>query len=1302
MEAIVPATVLPLIPIGQAIPFTPPGNPAVGDCLVNGSLSAIVTPADTAVGATGRVRTDGVFLFPKRTTFGSGVALAWGTTVYWDAVNKVVSPIPSDGLCIGVTVPNSFDQVDEIPAPLDSDTTVRVMMMPGGPAGGATPAFQPAKVSIHYTAGPTSFKPGEITGAAYVIVINTNAAPGTITTPKASAMFAAIPGAYKGLTYRLRIVNAGAGLLTLAAGTGVTFIGTHTVSQNTTRDFVVTFITATTAQFQEAGTNASSLSAQPMPAPPSVTPANNPALLGWMDPFSLPNSDTLYSASAPAIARATLRTPSTGGCIDIAGYAVTSDTTFDAAGGDAALAATTTLNLDTAGFCNVVLSGLLANSMYLVWPKNHFGYGIPWAVNRTQAWWLQGSSVGDTRVYVGDTVTVLGDNLQQLGSSPGRCGVYIEPAAGGAGQWIDVTGHNSLVCTCGVQFLMPNVALGVWNVWLHNGHGGIYGWSGPLKLTVTTPTAQGFNYGATTYTMPAPSGGDDHAAFITALTTIGLGNPGTIDLGSAVRTYQSASLLDTTGYPVLIKGAGRRTGSVTGATNATPIMINSVAHGLAVNDIVTIVGVGGNTAANGSWNVAAIVDADHFSLTSSIGNGNYTSGGTWEGAPKTVIKTTGAINGPTMLVLDPKGALQDLKVSTVGDGTFTTGTGQGIIRGGRSFVNVDSDTRNVYDAISGEAFGIAHSGQSGICYQNCNITGNGIALVNCAGVIFIDDHWRISNLMEMAVHNQGSHDILETVGATGTGCINQDLDRLGDPGIGTTGRTRGQGRVIFQEAGSGRVYNVACLNNPTLSIQYGNPPDQPQGKGEQISGEASASWLSAFASAASNSPPSISYNADRVVLTICQGTDLVIDGSDNTIVRSASRPFVNADTLNGGIWVIVTHGTGFTIPAAYQVVALASGGGAKLSGPVGTLGSTGGTWATGASLGIAKGTDGSIAAANTSSPVISSAYQFVTADVGRCIYLRHAQVTGGGKVAYINSVAGGLATLDSAVSGSASLSGVTWGTFPNLVSDAEVVVMGGKGATQCAIILGLTGDASNITYTLDRPWNLVPDPTSVVNLTQSYSRVICFNNGMEGLYNTDPSASGFIFQFFAGANDLILDCGPNGYIRGVPYVGTMGFTSDVLTGLSFGGGNIRCTIPSFFNWFRNLNVSNCLHGVQVVGGGAGDPGATVGWFGDKVTNMNATGITYNHFQFNGPVSYGYFTIEICNCQDAPVAIDELQSTDSDNPTAFYILQNNNFRLGSAPRSGSFGIKHDQIPLMHTVPIMPPYHQFHGFETNSDP
>jgi hypothetical protein len=72
-------------------------------------------------------------------------------------------------------------------------------------------------------------------------------------------------------------------------------------------------------------------------------------------------------------------------------------------------------------------------------------------------------------------------------------------------------------------------------------------------------------------------------------------------------------------------------GTVTGATNASPIVITSSAHGLTTGSYLTLASVAGNTAANGSF-VITRVNANQYSLDGSTGNGSYTSGGTWNAA----------------------------------------------------------------------------------------------------------------------------------------------------------------------------------------------------------------------------------------------------------------------------------------------------------------------------------------------------------------------------------------------------------------------------------------------------------------------------------------------------------------------------------------------------------------------------------------------------------------------------------------------------------------------------------------------
>jgi hypothetical protein len=68
--------------------------------------------------------------------------------------------------------------------------------------------------------------------------------------------------------------------------------------------------------------------------------------------------------------------------------------------------------------------------------------------------------------------------------------------------------------------------------------------------------------------------------------------------------------------------------TITAATNATPIVITtSIAHGVVDVTRVTVIGVGGNLGANGSW-VAERISTTQLKLRGSVGSGAFTSGGT--------------------------------------------------------------------------------------------------------------------------------------------------------------------------------------------------------------------------------------------------------------------------------------------------------------------------------------------------------------------------------------------------------------------------------------------------------------------------------------------------------------------------------------------------------------------------------------------------------------------------------------------------------------------------------------------------
>lgn len=105
-------------------------------------------------------------------------------------------------------------------------------------------------------------------------------------------------------------------------------------------------------------------------------------------------------------------------------------------------------------------------------------------------------------------------------------------------------------------------------------------------------------------------------------------DPGRIVLGYN-ETWPNESLYPSNPiYIEFVCGYGDHTiQTITDATNAAPIVITVVGHGLVTGDKVIVASVVGNTNANGAWNVTKLTD-DTFSLDGSTGNAAYTSGGT--------------------------------------------------------------------------------------------------------------------------------------------------------------------------------------------------------------------------------------------------------------------------------------------------------------------------------------------------------------------------------------------------------------------------------------------------------------------------------------------------------------------------------------------------------------------------------------------------------------------------------------------------------------------------------------------------
>ncbi len=187
------------------------------------------------------------------------------------------------------------------------------------------------------------------------------------------------------------------------------------------------------------------------------------------------------------------------------------------------------------------------DAMYLLWPRNNAGFGRPLAINRTELWW-----VGPNVATRGQTVSAFGRNLARYKSThigTNTSWVYLKPS-GGAGQWLTVTAANPNK----VDFTVPaSLANGTYEIWIHNGRGGEYGWSGPQTLTVNDGVQwTGGILNVQSYGVVGDGYTDDTAA-INALITANRGSRCTLYFPSGTYII-SAQLADLYGIRLLGDG----------------------------------------------------------------------------------------------------------------------------------------------------------------------------------------------------------------------------------------------------------------------------------------------------------------------------------------------------------------------------------------------------------------------------------------------------------------------------------------------------------------------------------------------------------------------------------------------------------------------------------------------------------------------------------------------------------------------------------------------------------------------------
>ena len=204
-------------------------------------------------------------------------------------------------------------------------------------------------------------------------------------------------------------------------------------------------------------------------------PDPEPKLPDGIDAFDPPAYAT--GAAGPAIAEIS-KTADRDEIVSMTGVKLDNGTSFDvfaqkAAAQYGSVISVPALRADDVAATILLPGSLPAWSMYLIWPERDGIRGKPLAINRTEGWWL-----GPDNAVSGTTISIYGRNLSRSNGTSTSF-IYIKPVRG-AGQYVTPL----LVNPFKVDFKIPDLAAGSYEVWIHNGHGGGFGWSGPLTLRV--------------------------------------------------------------------------------------------------------------------------------------------------------------------------------------------------------------------------------------------------------------------------------------------------------------------------------------------------------------------------------------------------------------------------------------------------------------------------------------------------------------------------------------------------------------------------------------------------------------------------------------------------------------------------------------------------------------------------------------------------------------------------------------------------------------------------------------------------
>lgn len=318
------------------------------------------------------------------------------------------------------------------------------------------------------------------------------------------------------------------------------------------------------------------------------TPEPAPELPDQVEAFDPPALADV-GGEAAAITRAS-RTAGPGTEIYVAGHGMTGELLVYGAGSGTELQTTVrpSGDVDADGGLVQLPTALPEWGLTLIYPTAE-GAGRPAVVNRAEPW-----SALPSHPEPGETVTVIGRNLSHADGTE-TAWVYLNPTdETTTGQWAAVGDVNPYK----VEFRVPELEDGDYEVWLHNGHGGQYGWcplhagfGGATTETnhfLTVGTTVDWDAGSTIDVTaegadPSP-GGDDTAAIRSALEAANEADVATVYFPEG--TYTVSETLGPIKYRVRLRGDGAAVTTVRGHPDDPPDpTVRGTGHHIELRDI---------------------------------------------------------------------------------------------------------------------------------------------------------------------------------------------------------------------------------------------------------------------------------------------------------------------------------------------------------------------------------------------------------------------------------------------------------------------------------------------------------------------------------------------------------------------------------------------------------------------------------------------------------------------------------------------------------------------------------------------